>query len=172
MSTTSSKHIGTTVPPSQSSHLQAGPRLGNQYEEDSFLQAVLARLVPQQTNASKAEMTRLGDRVAGDLLPLARALDKTENQPRLVHYDAWGKRVDEIVVHPGWRYMHAAAAEEGIVADGYDGKYESRTLQFAKLLMFNPSSGLYVCLLSLSRFLAKTDLTNFFFNPGIPARWP
>ena len=66
-------------------------------------------------------------------------------------------RVDEIVTTPGWNYMHDVAAEEGLVAIGYQrktGEY-SRVHQFVKLLLFGASSGLYNCPLAMTDGAAR-----------------
>lgn len=54
--------------------------------------------------------------------------------------------------------MKEIAAEEGIVATGYERKYKeySRIYQFAKCLIFHPSSGLYSCPLAMTDGAAKT----------------
>jgi alkylation response protein AidB-like acyl-CoA dehydrogenase len=153
--TRSSKHIGVSSTPYETSHFQDAPHFGNQYLEDTFLQATLKRLITNEDNLAKSEkeLVHLGDRVVHDMWPHSKRLNIPENQPRLVHYDAWGKRIDEIQTHPSWRYMHGVAANEGIVADGYDvAKWgqDCRLIQFSKLLLFNPSSGLYSCPLAMT----------------------
>lgn len=54
--------------------------------------------------------------------------------------------------------MKELAAEEGIIASGYEKKYMeySRIYQFAKCLLFHPSSGLYSCPLAMTDGAAKT----------------
>jgi len=106
--------------------------------------------VPGQSEQSKRELTRLCARAAGDMLEQHRLLNEPANQPRLSHYDAWGRRVDVIETHPAWRYMHAVAATEGVVADGYVDDANCRVLQFAKLVLYNPSSALYQCPLAMT----------------------
>lgn len=153
----STNHINVTVnsAPAETSFFQDGPRLGNQYDEDSFFQSLLDRLItnPDTLSKSKKELHALGHRVTYELIPLAKELDQTENQPRLVQHEAWGRRTDVIVTHPNWKHMHGVAAVEGLVSDGYNvdswGR-DARLIQFAKLYLFAPSSGLYSCPLAMT----------------------
>jgi len=41
-------------------------------------------------------------------------------EPRLVQVDAFARRIDEIQVHEAWKRLHAVAAEEGLIAIGYE----------------------------------------------------
>ena len=151
--TRSSKHIGAS--PQATSHFQDGPRLGNQFTEDNFLQQTIRRLACDEPTINKAEeeLTGLGNRSVYTMLPLARQLNKLECQPVLQQYDAWGQRIDEIATHPAWKAMHGFAAMEGVIADGYDAKKwgrDARLVQFSKLFLYAPSSGLYSCPLAMT----------------------
>ncbi len=76
--------------PAASGFLQEQPRLGNQYEEDSTLRAILKRYVPAKQRAEMTgDLTAFGDRVVYDLAKHAREME--ERPPVLKHYDAWGK---------------------------------------------------------------------------------
>ncbi|KAH9261822.1 hypothetical protein BASA81_000478 [Batrachochytrium salamandrivorans] len=156
----STAHVGVSQPPSESSFFQSGPRLGNLFEEDLFLQSVLERLVgsPELLSQAKAELDRLGDRGVYDMLPKAKQLDLEQNQPKLNQYDAWGRRVDEIVTHSSWQYMHTVAAEEGVISDGYNtlrwGR-DARLVQYCKLYLYAPVSGLYSCPLAMTDGAAR-----------------
>ena len=39
-------------------------------------------------------------------------------------YDAWGKRVDELVTSPAWKKLHDISAEEGLIALAYERKHQ------------------------------------------------
>ncbi len=54
--------------------------------------------------------------------------------------------------------MKDISAEEGIVASGYNKQFQEfgRIFQFAKCLIFHPSSGLYSCPLAMTDGAAKT----------------
>lgn len=156
----STAHVGVSQPPSESSFFQSGPRLGNLFEEDLFLQSVLERLAgsPEVLSQARAELDRLGDRGVYDMLPKAKQLDLEQNQPKLNQYDAWGRRVDDIVTHPSWQYMHTVAAEEGVISDGYNTQRwgrDARLVQYCKLYLYAPVSGLYSCPLAMTDGAAR-----------------
>lgn len=67
------------------------------------------------------ELEQFGWRVAHDIYTLHRECEL--NPPRLEHYDAWGKRVDNIVTSPAWKQMKSISAEEGLIAIAYERKY-------------------------------------------------
>src|SRR5690606_4112745 len=77
--------------------------------------------------------------------------------PVHIPYDPWGKRIDEIKVSDSWNQLHEIAAEEGIVAAGYErtqGEF-SRLYQFAKLYLYHPSSAIYSCPLAMTDGAAR-----------------
>ena len=53
---------------------------------------------------------------------------------------------------PGWTNLHGVAAEEGLVAIGYERNSEefSRLHQFLKLMLFHPLSAYYTCPLAMT----------------------
>jgi hypothetical protein len=57
----------------------------------------------------------------------------------------------------GWKKLEAAAAEEGIVASGYERKFgvESRLFQAALLYLYHPSSAIFSCPLAMTDGAAK-----------------
>jgi hypothetical protein len=62
--------------------------------------------------------------------------------------------------------MKEITAEEGIVASGYSGRFKEfdRVFQFAKCLIFHPSSGLYSCPIAMTDGAAKTiKASNYFY---------
>jgi alkylation response protein AidB-like acyl-CoA dehydrogenase len=139
-----------------SEFFQEAPQLGNQYDDDSVLRGWLEWRLPADLHAAiEPGLCALGARVAGDVLDLANAAEA--EPPRVVHYDAWGRRIDRIVMAPAWRSLHAVAAEEGIVATAYERREGawSRVHQFARLYLFHPSSALYTCPLAMSDGAAR-----------------
>jgi hypothetical protein len=145
---------------------QEGPRLGNQFSEDSFLQRVLARLVPEQSHHDVIveDLRRFGARVVHDVLQHGKNVE--DNRPRLKSFDAWGNRVDEIEVHPSWTSLHDIASAEGLIALPYERRTgaASRLHQMAKLYLFNPSSGMYSCPLAMTDGAAKFLQVHFLFK--------
>jgi len=135
---------------------QSPPMLSNQYRDDALLRSYLAHAAPPEVLAEvDAELDALGERAAGEWAALA---ERAESEPpRLVHYDAWGSRVDRIETSDAWRAFERIAAAEGLVARGYERAYGafSRIDQFARLYLFAPSSATYSCPLAMSDGAAR-----------------
>src|SRR5215203_381635 len=94
---------------------QTPPSLGNQYEDDRVLRSYLKRALParmlKEIEPALSEMGRL----AGGELYSMQLMDRL-NEPVLTQWDAWGNRVDRIVVTPLWQTAERIAAEHGLVA--------------------------------------------------------
>ena len=138
---------------------QAPPELGNQYEDDPVLRSYLARVfegaLPGEVEESLSEMGRLA---GGELYQLQ--LSDRLNEPRLVQWDAWGNRVDQIEVSPLWQLAQRIAAEHGVVATAYEQKLGSlsRVHQCALAYLFTPSTDIYSCPLAMTDGAARTLL--------------
>lgn len=136
--------------------IQEGPVLENQYESDRMLISYLNRVLPDDIFPEiETDLKNLGNRVISDIFEVAK--DAEANEPKLINYDTWGKRIDEIRVSKSWNKLDSISAEEGMVAIGYERKYSefSRVYQFAKLYLFNPSSAIYTCPLAMTDGGAK-----------------
>lgn len=136
--------------------IQAGPGLGNQYDDDKMLQSYLQRLIPAEIfREIEPDLRNMGERAVSDILEMG--LDAEANQPQLIQYDPWGKRIDHIKVARGWQQLDAVSAEEGLIAAGYERKYGeySRLYQFSKLYLFHPSSAIYTCPLAMTDGAAR-----------------
>merc|ERR1712137_80716 len=117
--------------------LQNPPSLGNQFTEDLPLQRVLRRFLPPSVlEEITPDLTRFGARIVGDVG--YDAVLSERYPPKLVPLRPWGQRVDEIQVHEAWDRLHDVAAEEGLIAIGYERNYQehSRLYQYAKLYLF------------------------------------
>jgi len=57
--------------------------------------------------------------------------------PKLLQYDQWGRRIDELQTSEGWRELKAIAQREGLPGIFYERKYDehSRTYGFAKMIL-------------------------------------
>ena len=135
---------------------QEPPRLTNQFDDDPLLRSYLAWRLPAEVFAEvEPALRRLGERAVTDLLALDAAAEAMP--PRLVSYDPWGRRIDEIVTSDAWRELDRIAAEEGIVATAYERKHGalSRIDQFAKLYLYAPSSSTYSCPLAMTDGAAR-----------------
>jgi acyl-CoA dehydrogenase len=138
---------------------QSPPRLGNQYDDDAFLRDYLARTLPSEVLRDiEPDLLEMGALAGGELYALQ--LQDRLNEPRLVQWDAWGNRVDQIELTPLWQKLAPVAAEQGLVAIPYEarhGRY-SRIHQFAAIYLFHPSSDVYTCPLAMTDGAARTLL--------------
>jgi alkylation response protein AidB-like acyl-CoA dehydrogenase len=141
--------------------VQTPPRLGNQYSEDRVLRGYLARVLTEAEQAAvAAQLMRMGELAGGELY--AAQLAERELEPKLVQWDAWGRRIDEINVTPLWRRAEELAAREGLVAIPYQaplGKV-SRVLQFALVHLFTPATDMYSCPLAMTDGAARALLVS------------
>ena len=136
--------------------VQPPPELGNQYEDDSALRSYLARTLPADVLAEiEVGLQHMGERAGGELYRLQLA--DRQNEPVLTQWDAWGNRVDRIEVTPVWKRAERLAAEQGLVATGYERKHGafSRVHQFALVYLFTPSTDLYSCPLAMTDGAAR-----------------
>uniref|UniRef100_A0A914X3E8 Uncharacterized protein n=1 Tax=Plectus sambesii TaxID=2011161 RepID=A0A914X3E8_9BILA len=136
---------------------QDAPTLHNPFDDDPLLEKVLRRWLPQQAyDAVAADLHAFGERVVSELNTLGRECDV--HPPQLEQHDAWGRRVDRLVLTPAWGQLKQIAAQEGLIAIGYERKHGqwSRLHQFAKLYLFSPSAGLTTCPLAMTDGAAKT----------------
>ncbi len=140
----------------EGSFYQNPPDIGNQYEDDPILLEYLRKTLPQEIlDAIKEDLHRLGEDAANRLLYLADEAERDE--PQLIKYDAWGNRVDYVQTSWAWKKLKDIAAEEGLVAIGYERKFGeySRIYQFAKIYLYTPSSAIYTCPLAMTDGAAK-----------------
>ncbi|MCA9936054.1 MAG: acyl-CoA dehydrogenase family protein [Ardenticatenaceae bacterium] len=140
---------------------QSAPELGNQYDEDRVLRSYLRRALPQEVQqAIEPALREMGALSGGELYRLQLA-DRL-NEPVLTNWDAWGNRIDQIEVSPLWQRAEKLAAEFGLVAAAYEGKYGrfDRTHQFALAYLFHPSSDVYTCPLAMTDGATRTLLNS------------
>ncbi|MBL9123931.1 MAG: acyl-CoA dehydrogenase family protein [Planctomycetaceae bacterium] len=138
------------------SFFQDGPQLGNQYDDDRALRDGLRRRLPADVLAAlEPDLRAMGARTISEIIPLGNAAEA--QPPRLVPYDPWGRRIDQIDVAPAWTALERIAAEEGLVAIGYERRQAewSRLYQFVKLYLFGPSSATYTCPLAMADGAAR-----------------
>lgn len=135
---------------------QKGAELKNQFEDDHVFKTYLKHIIPTKDWPTiEKDLSRFGQRVVDEMEALAA---EAESLPPIhVPYNPWGKRVDDITVSHAWNKLHVIAAEEGIVAHGYERKYAefSRLYQFAKLYLYHPSSAIYSCPLAMTDGAAR-----------------
>jgi hypothetical protein len=83
----------------------------NWYADDALLRALLARYAPVRGGGADPALSAWGGRVAGALRELAEESARPESHPRLRAFDAYGRRVDEVVLPASTR--EALAEVEG-----------------------------------------------------------
>jgi alkylation response protein AidB-like acyl-CoA dehydrogenase len=136
---------------------QTPPELGNQYTADDVLRRYLRHTLPADALAKiEPELLELGELAGGEM---HRALlESFKDEPKLVQWDPWGKRVDRIELTPLWQRAKRIAAEKGIVATAYERKSGafSRVHQFALLYLIDASWAVYSCPLAMTDGAAKT----------------
>jgi acyl-CoA dehydrogenase len=144
------------------SFVQAPPALGNQYDADTALRSLLARLLPASVLRDVEPGLREMGRLSAELYP-AQLADRL-SEPVLMQWDAWGNRVDRIELTPLWRTAERIAAEHGVVATAYERAHGalSRLHQFALAYLFTPSTDIYACPLAMTDGAARvlTDSGN------------
>ena len=101
-------------------------------------------------------MTKFGGKCANEIHKMHLEIER--NPPKVVNYDAWGNRIDKLIVCPEWKAMKKIAATEGLIAIPYEKNFSiySRLYQILKLYLFAPSSGLFSCPLAMTDGAAKT----------------
>ncbi len=135
---------------------QDGPQLRNQFADDVTLRSYLAWRLPSEVHTSIVPgLTEFGERVVTDLESMAA--DAHANPPLLIHFDPWGRRIDQIKVASGWQSLQKIAAQEGIVATAYEREQGiwSRVHQFVRLYLFHPSSAMVSCPLAMTDGAAR-----------------
>lgn len=140
---------------STSSVLQIPFEEGNPYTTDTVLPGLLKRLLPYEVHKEAGpQLERLGKVIHTGkhiettffyslcltcLLSCSemRAWSAKVSEPRLVQYDHWGKRIDDLQTSEGWRGLKELIQKEGFVNIFYERRYHehSRTLGFAMELL-------------------------------------
>jgi len=140
---------------------QTPPELGNQYVGDDVLRRYLRHTLPPDVLTSiEPELQELGELAGGELH--RASLEERSDEPKLVQWDAWGKRVDRIELSPLWKRAAKIAAEKGIVATAYEKKNGpfSRVHQFALAYVIDRSWHVYSCPLAMTDGAAKSLLVS------------
>jgi putative acyl-CoA dehydrogenase len=135
---------------------QDGPQISNTFQSDLVLHSYLKKTLPEEFQKNIfSHLEHVGDLAAGTWLDLAA--QASESPPKLISYDAWGRRIDQIQVSKAWTELEKAAAVEGIVATAYERQQNeySRVYQMALLYLYAPSSAFYSCPLAMTDGAAR-----------------
>lgn len=139
-----------------SDFIQQAPKLENEFTDDQFLQDYLSSYLPRETvDVITPDLIQFGKRSATEFISWAREAET--NPPTLTQFNAWGERIDEIQISQGWLNLEKVAAEDGLVAIGYERKFgeHSRLYQFTKLYLYTASSAIYTCPLAMTDGAAR-----------------
>ncbi len=135
---------------------QEMPELENEFTDDVFIRDYLETYFPtERLQEIRPDLEQFGKKCATEFMEWAR--DAEVNEPKLIRFDAYGNRVDQITVSQGWLNLEKVAAEQGLVAIGYEREYAefSRLYQFVKLYLYTPSSAIYTCPLAMTDGAAR-----------------
>ena len=109
-------------------------------------------------------MKEFGEKCATSIY--AKSLEIEKTPPKLIRFDAWGNRIDKLIVCEEWKEMKNISAKEGLIAIPYEKNFSvySRLYQVFKLYLFAPSSGLFSCPLAMTDGAAKTLQVYFYLD--------
>ncbi len=132
------------------SFIQPAPVLDNQYRSDRVLRSWVTRNLPATVrDATEGDLDALGA-YAAQAWHAAR--ERSPMAPVLVHWDAWGQRVDRIELTPAWQLGPELATRYGLVAAGHDSPHgeHARSDQFARVYLAHVASEFFTCPLAMS----------------------
>ncbi len=130
---------------------QDAPELTDTWTADPALRAHLERLLPDDVLSRVGPgLAELGVAAATSLQALGERAES--EQPRVEHYDPWGRRIDQIVVSDAWTALHGEQARLGLAAIPYEGDHgeHARLVQLAVQHLYGPSSAVYSCPVSMT----------------------
>lgn len=135
---------------------QKPPQLKNQFTQDPLLSRYLQSSLPKDVYQSiENPLKDLGEKASSMMLEWAD--DAEKNIPRHVPFDAWGNRIDDLILAQGWKNLESLAATAGVVATAYERKFAefSRTFQMSLLYLYHPSSAIASCPLAMTDGAAR-----------------
>lgn len=136
--------------------VQTAPHLENPFTSNTLLKAILKSYLPKGSSGSSwDQLNDYGQQIVDQVHQWGR--DCETHPPVHVPYSPWGRRTDDIDVHESWGRLAGFAAEQGLIADGYERNLgeHSRLMQMAKLFLYHPSSAFFSCPLAMTDGAAK-----------------
>lgn len=143
--------------PALTPFVQDAPRPRNGYTQDWLLRSLLRRKLPSPMLAAlEPQVRELAQLCAGPLWDAQ--LEDRGNEPRLVHWDAWGNRIDRVDTTAVWREAEQLAVRYGLVAMPYERSHGEwgRVCQFALVHLMHPVTDVYTCPLAMTDGAART----------------
>ncbi|KAF9533136.1 acyl-CoA dehydrogenase/oxidase [Crepidotus variabilis] len=123
----------------------------NAYLTDPVLPSLLKRILPRNVlQEVEPDLERLGLEVVTTIRKLSDS--HKVYPPKLVQYDQWGRRIDDLQTSEGWRELKAIAQREGLPGIFYERKYgaASRIYGFAKQLLLAGDTHVIFCPISMA----------------------
>jgi alkylation response protein AidB-like acyl-CoA dehydrogenase len=151
--------------------VQEPPMLSNPFTSDTTLLDILkTKLLDKDYDLNYKLFEKFGQRCITEIKDLG---DQSElHPPKLHQFDAWQRRIDDIETCPAWKRLTQIAAEEGLIATGYQRKnnpsLNARLLQFAKLYLFDSNSAIYDCPLAMTDGAARLIEATLHHNKSLP----
>ena len=139
--------------------VQPAPRPRDGYRDDWLFRSYLGRKLPASVLRDvEPQVAELSALAAGRLWDLQLA--DRGNEPRLLHWDAWGNRVDRIEITPLWQEAERLAVRFGLTAIPQEQRHGawSRVHQFALVHLFHAVTDVYTCPLAMTDGAARTLL--------------
>jgi alkylation response protein AidB-like acyl-CoA dehydrogenase len=132
----------------------------NSWLADGTLRSLLsAWLRPPTLIWAGSALLEMGRAAVGELQTWG---DHCERQPATLRsFDAWGKRVDDVLYPDAWRQLAATAARTGLVGIPYEVETlsrvgaEARLVQAALCYLFAPSTATYLCPVAMTDGAAR-----------------
>ncbi|MFH4982288.1 hypothetical protein AB6A40_008997 [Gnathostoma spinigerum] len=94
------------------------PRLSNPWDSDPILARFLRHWMPEQEYKTvKEDLSRFGGRIVQEIDGLGREAERV--LPELKQFDAWGNRIDHLIVSPAWIRLKGICAEEKLIGIYY-----------------------------------------------------
>lgn len=170
----------------QEGHQLSAFQLEGAWESDAALRLVLYRLIstypstktslsPQELDSRLSTFSQI---VKNQVRPISNSISEPSinPEPKLIQYDYFGKRVDKLILHQGWKDLTAFSFQHGIVGEAYPKQYQSKWLQgdsdsaggrdrlgslarvlsFSKNYIFAPDSHVNLCPTSMQDGLVRT----------------
>jgi len=129
--------MSTSHATAYSGFFQSPPTLHNTFTSDSLLHRILKRHLDSSVlNSVTPAFTALGEEAVSRQI-LTYSNDAHTNLPRVIEWDGWGKRKDQLYTTEGWRKLKEFWARSGLMHDFYSRPYgaQSRIVGWTKLVL-------------------------------------
>jgi len=160
--------------------------LQSAWEEDPALRLCIYRMAltypSQSTSLTPVELNQrlssFASKIVDEIRPISvllhdPAIDPT---PKLIQYDFFGKKVDKLITHQGWKDMTAFTFKEGLIGEAYPSQGQekwlkaengnaggrdqlgshSRFYQLSRLYLYSQDSHVNLCPTSMQDGLIRT----------------